>query len=155
MNKNAKLGAAVALAGAAGVFAVSRKKKAQTVKQTRKQQQELADYRNTERGMHEKNSKGIYYTNGNYEAFARPEKPEGIENKSAYIVGSGLGALAAACFLVRDAQMPGKNIHILEAMDIAGGACDGINDPTRGYVMRGGREMEKQHGYQRDLQYQV
>ena len=142
MNKNAKLGAAVALAGAAGVFAVSRKKKAQTVKQTRKQQQELADYRNTERGMHEKNSKGIYYTNGNYEAFARPEKPEGIENKSAYIVGSGLGALAAARFLVRDAQMPGKNIHILEAMDIAGGACDGINDPTRGYVMRGGREME-------------
>lgn len=38
--------------------------------------------------------------------------------------------------------MPGKNIHILEAMDIAGGACDGIYDPTRGYVMRGGREME-------------
>ena len=59
MNKNAKLGAAVALAGAAGVLAASRKKKAQTVKQTRKQQQELADYRNTERGMHEKNSKGI------------------------------------------------------------------------------------------------
>ena len=38
--------------------------------------------------------------------------------------------------------MPGKNIHILEAMDVAGGACDGIDDPTRGYVMRGGREME-------------
>ena len=50
--------------------------------------------------------------------------------------------LAAACFLVRDGQMKGENIHILEAMDIAGGACDGINDPTRGYVMRGGREME-------------
>ena len=29
-----------------------------------------------------------------------------------------------------------------EAMDIAGGACDGIFDPSRGYVMRGGREME-------------
>ena len=57
-------------------------------------------------------------------------------------MGSGLASLAAACFLVRDAQMPGKNIHILEAMDIAGGACDGIDDPTRGYVMRGGREME-------------
>ena len=40
MNKNAKLGAAVALAGAAGVFAVSRKKKAQTVKQKRKKKQE-------------------------------------------------------------------------------------------------------------------
>lgn len=64
------------------------------------------------------------------------------EEKSAYLVGSGLASLAAACFLVRDAKMPGKNIHILEAMDIAGGACDGIDDPTRGYVMRGGREME-------------
>lgn len=101
-----------------------------------------SDYRNTELGKHDKNSKGIYYTNGNYEAFARPEKPAGIDEKSAYLVGSGLASLAAACFLVRDAQMPGKNIHILEAMDIAGGACDGIDDPTRGYVMRGGREME-------------
>ncbi len=101
-----------------------------------------SNYRNTELGKHDKNSKGIYYTNGNYEAFARPEKPAGIEEKSAYLVGSGLASLAAACFLVRDAQMPGKNIHILEAMDIAGGACDGIDDPTRGYVMRGGREME-------------
>ena len=90
----------------------------------------------------EKNSKGIYYTNGNYEAFARPRKPEGVDDKHAYIVGSGLASLAAACFLVRDGQMPGKNIHILEAMDIAGGACDGIFDPSRGYVMRGGREME-------------
>ena len=34
--------------------------------------------------------------------------------------------------------MPGENIHILEAMEVAGGACDGIQDPTRGYVMRGG-----------------
>ena len=100
------------------------------------------EFRNTERGKYTKNSKGIYYSNGNYEAFARPEKPEGVDDKSAYIVGSGLGALAAACFLVRDGQMKGENIHILEAMDIAGGACDGINDPTRGYVMRGGREME-------------
>ena len=24
----------------------------------------------------------MYYSNGNYEAFARPEKPEGIEKKS-------------------------------------------------------------------------
>ena len=100
------------------------------------------EYRNTERGKYEKNSKGIYYTNGNYEAFARPKKPAGVEEKSAYIVGSGLASLAAACFLVRDGQMPGDHIHILEAMDIAGGACDGIYDATRGYVMRGGREME-------------
>mgnify|MGYP000154816249 CR=1 FL=1 len=86
------------------------------------------NYRNTERGKNEKNSKGIYYTNGNYEAFARPEKPEGVDDKHAYLVGSGLASLAAACFLVRDAQMPGDHIHILESMDIAGGACDGIFD---------------------------
>ena len=59
-----------------------------------------SDYRNTERGKYEKNSKGIYYSNGNYEAFARPEKPEGVDHKNAYIVGSGLASLAAACFLV-------------------------------------------------------
>lgn len=56
----------------------------------------------------------MYYSSGNYEAFARPEKPEGIENKSAYLIGGGLASLAAACFLVRDAQMEGKRIHILE-----------------------------------------
>ena len=55
------------------------------------------NYRNTERGKNEKNSKGIYYTNGNYEAFARPEKPEGVDDKHAYLVGSGLASLAAAC----------------------------------------------------------
>ena len=64
---------------------------------------------NTERGKNEKNSKGIYYTNGNYEAFARPKKPQGVDEKSAYIVGSGLASLAAACFLVRDGQMPGRS----------------------------------------------
>ena len=100
------------------------------------------DYRNTELGRYDRNSKGIYYSNGNYEGFAKPKKPDGVDEKNAYIVGSGLASLAAACFLVRDGQMPGSHIHILESMDIAGGACDGINDPTRGYVMRGGREME-------------
>ena len=131
-----KVGMASALAVGAGAAAVvaGRKKKSKTLKES--------NYRNTERGKQAKNSKGIYYSSGNYEAFARPEKPEGIEGKSAYLVGSGLASLAAACFLVRDARMPGENIHILEAMDIAGGACDGINDPSRGYVMRGGREME-------------
>ena len=55
----------------------------------------------------------MYYSSGNYEAFARPLKPEGVERKSAYLIGSGLASLAAACFLVRDAQMPGSHIHIL------------------------------------------
>ena len=48
----------------------------------------------------------MYYSSGNYEAFVRPLKPEGVEHKSAYIVGTGLAALSAACYLVRDGQMP-------------------------------------------------
>ena len=83
----------------------------------------------------------MYYSSGNYEAFARPEKPEGIENKSAYLIGSGLASLAAACFLVRDAQMEGKRIHILEKESHPGGALDG-DKMIAGYVMRGGREMD-------------
>jgi oleate hydratase len=84
----------------------------------------------------------MYYSAGNYEAFARPEKPEGVDRKSAYIVGSGLAALSAACYLVRDGQMDGKRVHILEKDPIPGGACDGYKYDSIGYVMRGGREMD-------------
>lgn len=84
----------------------------------------------------------MYYSNGNYEAFARPEKPKDVDQKSAYLIGSGLAALSAACFLVRDGQMKGEHIHILEEMSLPGGACDGINDPQKGFIIRGGREME-------------
>lgn len=84
----------------------------------------------------------MYYSNGNYEAFAHPRKPEGIEKKTVYIVGSGLAGLAAAAFLVRDAQMPGKNIHIFEKDPVAGGACDGAFIEKYGFLCRGGREME-------------
>ncbi|SHH47537.1 oleate hydratase [Sporobacter termitidis DSM 10068] len=84
----------------------------------------------------------MYYSNGNYEAFARPEKPADVDRKSAYLVGSGLASLAAACFLVRDGQIKGEHIHILEELDLPGGACDGICDSQKGFVIRGGREME-------------
>lgn len=84
----------------------------------------------------------MYYSNGNYEAFARPRKPENVDQKSAYLVGSGLASLAAACFLIRDGQMKGENIHIFEELSIAGGSLDGINNPDRGFIIRGGREME-------------
>ena len=84
----------------------------------------------------------MYYANGNYEAFARPEKPENVDRKSAYLVGSGLASLAAACFLIRDGQMKGEHIHVLEEMSLPGGACDGIKDNQRGFIARGGREME-------------
>ena len=56
------------------------------------------------------------------------------------MIGTGLAALPAGCFLVRDAQMPGRNIHFFDRDPIAGGACDGWNCPEIGHVLRGGRE---------------
>ena len=92
----------------------------------------------------------MYYSSGNYEAFARPRKPEGIEKKSAYVVGTGLAGLTAACYLVRDAQMPGDHIHVLEARELPGGACDGEDQPI-GFTMRGGREMDNHFEVMWDL----
>lgn len=97
----------------------------------------------------------MYYSSGNYEAFARPKKPINVDNKSAYIVGSGLGALAAACFLVRDGQMKGENVHILEKDKIPGGACDGYYYNDVGYIMRGGREMDNHFECMWDLFHSI
>ena len=84
----------------------------------------------------------MHYSSGNYEAFARPRPPAGIDTKSAWFVGAGLASLAGAAFLIRDAGMPGEKITILERLALPGGALDGIKEPKRGFVIRGGREME-------------
>ncbi len=84
----------------------------------------------------------MYYSNGNYEAFAKPQKPQGVEKKTAWLVGAGLASMAAAVFMVRDGQLPGNKITILERLDLPGGALDGIKKPKKGFVIRGGREME-------------
>ena len=93
----------------------------------------------------------MYYSSGNYEAFARPKKPSGVDSKHAYIIGTGLAALSSACYLVRDGQMPGDHIHILEKDPVPGGACDGLDIPGLGYVMRGGREMDNHFEVMWDL----
>lgn len=84
----------------------------------------------------------MYHSSGNYEAFANPLPPVDAKNKSAYIIGGGLAGLAAAVFLIRDGRMPGRKIQIFEELGIAGGSMDGIFNPERGYIIRGGREME-------------
>ena len=84
----------------------------------------------------------MYYSAGTYEAFAHPEKPKDVDKKSAYIIGTGLAGLTAAFYLVRDGQMKGEHIHLLEKLDLAGGSCDGRKDVTKGFFMRGGREMD-------------
>ena len=103
-KKNTRLAVISAVAAGAGAAAViakkSRNRKTEEGRRKSGEPGESGSFRNTELGKQKKNSRGIYYSKGNYEAFARPEKPEGVEEKSAYIVGSGLASLAAACFLV-------------------------------------------------------
>ena len=84
----------------------------------------------------------MYYSAGTYESFAHPEKPKDVDKKSAYIIGTGLAGLTAAFYLVRDGQMKGEHIHVFEKLDLAGGSCDGRKDITKGFFMRGGREMD-------------
>ena len=72
----------------------------------------------------------------------RPLATEGIAKRHAYIIGSGIGGLCAAFFLIRDGHMPAANITILESRKIEGGALDGAGNAEKGYLVRGGREME-------------
>jgi oleate hydratase len=64
-----------------------------------------------------------------------------VKDKKAYLVGGGIGSLAAAAFMIRDGGMPGANITIFEAMAVLGGSLDGAGDPEKGYVIRGGRML--------------
>ena len=56
-----------------------------------------------------------------------------ISTTKAYLVGGGIGSLAAAAFMIRDGNKPGANISILEAAPIMGGSLDGAGDPRHGY----------------------
>jgi oleate hydratase len=71
----------------------------------------------------------------------RPLPGEGIAQRKAYIIGSGIAGLTAAFYLIRDGHMPAGNITIIESMDIEGGSLDGAGDAQDGYIVRGGREM--------------
>ena len=59
----------------------------------------------------------------------------------AYLLGGGIGSLSAAAFMIRDGNLPGGNISILEAAPIMGGSLDGGGEPGVGYSLRGGRMM--------------
>jgi len=84
----------------------------------------------------------MYYSSGTYEAFVKPRKPKDADKKSAYIIGTGLAGLSSAFYLLRDGQLKGENIHLFEKLPIPGGSCDGVKDVTKGFYMRGGREMD-------------
>ena len=57
----------------------------------------------------------------------------------AYLVGGGIGSLAAAAFLIRDGGVPGANITIYESLPVLGGSLDGAGNASDGYSLRGGR----------------
>jgi oleate hydratase len=58
-----------------------------------------------------------------------------------YLIGSGIGSLAASAFMIRDGGMPGANITIYESQPVPGGSLDGSGTAEAGYSMRGGRML--------------
>jgi len=72
----------------------------------------------------------------------RAQKPEGIENRKAYIIGGGIAGLASAVFLIDDCYVPGKNITIYDQLPIMGGSMDGAKLGEGKYTCRGERELE-------------
>ncbi|WP_198359061.1 oleate hydratase [Streptomyces fildesensis] len=69
----------------------------------------------------------------------------------AYLVGSGIAALSAAAFLIRDGGFAGRDIHLLEEQEVIGGSLDAGGTAETGYSMRGGRMFEGQFRCTYDL----
>ncbi|MFK0156085.1 oleate hydratase [Streptomyces sp. NPDC090493] len=69
----------------------------------------------------------------------------------AYLVGSGIAALAAATFLIRDGGFDGSDIHLFEEQEDVGGSLDAAGTPDTGYTMRGGRMFEAEFRCTYDL----
>lgn len=70
-----------------------------------------------------------------------PTKPGPTSQRHAYLIGSGIGALAAAAFMIRDGGMAGDAITIFETQPVPGGSLDGAGTAESGYSMRGGRML--------------
>jgi oleate hydratase len=62
-------------------------------------------------------------------------------HRKAFLIGGGIGSMAAAAFMIRDGGMLGDNISIFESDPVLGGSLDGCGDPVHGYSMRGGRML--------------
>jgi len=91
---------------------------------------------------------------GNYQNVTARPVP-GVERKRAFLIGGGIGSLAAAAYLIRDGHFEGRQITILEESAITGGSLDASGNPLDGYLVRGGREMEEHYECLWDLLSQV
>jgi oleate hydratase len=69
-----------------------------------------------------------------------------FSNTHLWIVGGGIAGMTVAAIAIRDAGIPGPNVHILEQLGIAGGSLDGAPSPAgyAGWVTRGGRMLEEE-----------
>ncbi len=63
----------------------------------------------------------------------------------AYLIGGGIASMAAAAFLIRDGDLEGHRITIIEESGLLGGSLDGAGSAERGYVLRGGRMLESKY----------
>ena len=81
----------------------------------------------------------------------RQEKAKVTENTKACLVGGGLASLAAAFYLIEDAELNPEHITIFEQRNVTGGALDGSGNPNDGYLTRGGRMHEKNYRCYWDL----
>jgi len=75
------------------------------------------------------------------------DPPKAIDRNAARftLVGSGIASMAAAVFLIRDGDILGRNITILEELDSPGGSLDASGSAEHGYVLRGGRMFESKY----------
>jgi len=71
--------------------------------------------------------------------------PQQKADAKVYLIGGGIASLAAAVFMIRDADVLGHNITIFEALGQLGGSLDGAGSPEHGYVLRGGRMFESKY----------
>ena len=70
---------------------------------------------------------------------------DSVEAPKAFLVGGGIASMAAAAFLIRDGDMIGNDITILEELDRPGGSLDASGSFRDGYTMRGGRMLESKY----------
>jgi myosin-crossreactive antigen len=66
----------------------------------------------------------------------------GADRSKVYLVGGGIASMAAAAFMIRDGDMPGHNITILEELGKLGGSLDCSGSPQSAHVLRGDRMFE-------------
>lgn len=67
------------------------------------------------------------------------------EPPRVYLVGGGIASMAAAAFMIRDGDLFGQSITILEESEKIGGSLDGAGSAEHGYVLRGGRMLESKY----------